>query len=63
MVPPFAHVLATITEAQQLRLTALLGVGFAIACFGHLISSRAVIAVGCAIFFLAAFLLPLLLYS
>jgi hypothetical protein len=51
------------SHAAQMRLIALLAIGFAIGVFGHLIGSRVVIAVGVAIFFLASFLIPLILYG
>ncbi|MEX0993400.1 MAG: hypothetical protein WDZ37_05320 [Solirubrobacterales bacterium] len=58
-----AALAATTSHAAQERLIVLLAVGFAIGVFGHLIKSRAVIAVGVAIFFLASFLIPALLYG
>jgi hypothetical protein len=51
------------SRAAQERLIVLLLIGFGIGAFGHLIGSRLVVAIGVAIFFLASFLIPLLLYS
>ena len=53
---------ATMSHAAQTRLVVLLVMGFVIGAFGHLIGSRAVIAVGVVIFFAASFMLPVLLY-
>ncbi len=54
---------ATSSDAGQQRLIALMGLGFFVGVFGHLVGSRAVVAIGVVVFFTATFLLPLILYA
>jgi hypothetical protein len=47
------------SDASQWRLLVLMAIGFVIGIAGHVYGSRRVVAIGVALIFLAAFLIPL----